>query len=151
MPGLWDPWAQGTTFVAQAPADHSEDGERILAFRSVDAAGNTEAAKRIKVRIDTTAPRVRVLAASARTGKRAVVKLRVQDQLTPDFRAKAWIEAAKGRVVHKATSPWTPRRSSNTWSFTCRLKRGAYTVFVLAGDRAGNWSEKPGSASFVVK
>jgi sugar lactone lactonase YvrE len=151
VPGLWDPWAQGTTFVAQAPADHSEDGDRVLEFRSVDSAGNIEKAKRIKVRIDTTAPRVRVQPATAQTGRRAVVKFRVQDQLSPDFRAKAWIEAAKGRIVHKATSPWTPRRSSNSWSFTCRLRRGAYTVFILAGDRAGNWSEKPGSASFVVK
>jgi hypothetical protein len=124
---------------------------RILEFRSADNAGNVEKPTRIRVRIDTRAPRVKVRPATAHPNARAAVKFQVLDQFTPDFRAKAWIEARKGRVVHKATSPWTPRRKTNTWSFACRLKPGAYTVFILAGDRAGNWSEKPGTASFVVR
>jgi hypothetical protein len=49
-------WTSGGSCTVPAPADHSGDGEHTVSYRSTDAAGNTEAAKSLTVRIDTTPP-----------------------------------------------------------------------------------------------
>ncbi|MDX6411825.1 MAG: large repetitive protein, partial [Gaiellaceae bacterium] len=49
-------WSTGNILIVGAPADHSNDGTHTLQYRSIDAAGNTEAEKTTTVRIDTTAP-----------------------------------------------------------------------------------------------
>jgi peptidoglycan/xylan/chitin deacetylase (PgdA/CDA1 family) len=49
-------WVQGTEVVVGAPVDHSNDGEHVLVYASVDNAGNREAEQQLTVKIDTTPP-----------------------------------------------------------------------------------------------
>lgn len=49
-------WAQAGTATIAAPADHSNDGVHTVLYRSVDNAGNAEAAKSCQVMIDTQPP-----------------------------------------------------------------------------------------------
>ena len=49
----------GTSVLVAAPADHSADGVRTIAYRSSDAAGNREADKTATVLVDTLAPATR--------------------------------------------------------------------------------------------
>jgi hypothetical protein len=53
-------------------------------------------------------------------------------------------------VVHKATSQWLKKQGTNGWGFTCNLRRGKYTLKIVAQDLAHNWST-PGSATLAVK
>jgi len=57
VPGAWQ---TGTAVVVPAPADHSMDGIVTVEFRSVDRVGNNGTIVAITVRIDTTAPELRI-------------------------------------------------------------------------------------------
>ena len=150
LSNVWGPWTTGTTYVVPAPADHSQDGDRMVQFRSVDAAGNVEASRRAEVRIDTRPPRVtKVDDAAARPGQRALVTFHVQDGWSPKIKVMAKI-LKRGVTVHKATSQWMKKKGTNAWAFTCDLKRGRYTISITAGDLAHNWSA-PGGATLVVR
>ena len=50
-------WRVGTEVRVLAPRDHSNDGEHVIAFYSVDNAQNQEALKTVTVKIDTRPPR----------------------------------------------------------------------------------------------
>lgn len=147
--GFWSAWTPGATYVVPAPADHSEDGARIVQYRSVDKAGNVEAAKRAKIRIDTRKPRITVNDAVAHRGKRALVTFHVKDAWSPKIKVVAKI-LRRTTVVHKATSQWLKKQGTNGWGFTCRLRRGKYRLSIVAQDLAHNWSA-PGRATLVVK
>jgi hypothetical protein len=149
LSNVWGPWTPGTTFVVPAPSDHSQDGDRMVQFRSVDVAGNIEAARRAEVRIDTRKPRVTVDDAVAHPGQRALVTFHVRDAWSPKVKVIAQI--LKGStVVHKATSKWLKKKGTSGWGFTCALRRGKYTLSITASDLAHNWSP-PGKARLVVK
>lgn len=47
-------WTTGTSVLIDAPAGHANDGAHSISYRSIDAAGNIEAAKSCTVKIDTT-------------------------------------------------------------------------------------------------
>ena len=153
---IWEPWArvEGGVFVVPASAEHADDGDRLLEYRSVDKAGIVEAAKQVTVLIDTRAPNVKVQPATATRNRRVVVKFRAQDQLSPDLRFEGSVfresedPAASTASVHYASSAWLPRKKLHTWSFTCRLEPGKYSVYVWARDRAGN--EGMGKAALAV-
>jgi hypothetical protein len=49
-------WIQGDSLTIVAPSDHSNDGSHAVLYRSVDTAGNAEAANSVTVNTDTTAP-----------------------------------------------------------------------------------------------
>ena len=51
-----DPWIGGNQVAVPATADHSNDGDHTILFRSRDFLGHVEAAKTVHVRIDTTPP-----------------------------------------------------------------------------------------------
>ena len=51
------PWKLGDQLTVKAPRDHSNDGEHVITFYSVDNALNQEAFKTATVRIDTRPPR----------------------------------------------------------------------------------------------
>ena len=148
---LWSDWVNGSTYVVPASADHSDDGDRSVEFRSVDAAGNMEKKHKVLVLIDTRAPKVTVRPTSATHGKTAKVTFRVVEQLSPKIRVKAEVLNAAGRVVHAAASQWLPRKGLNGWSFICRLPPGTYKTEISAFDLAGNVSDPPGRGTLVVK
>lgn len=50
-------WRIGDKVVVKAPKDHSNDGEHVVEFYSVDNALNAEAPRSVTVRIDTRPPR----------------------------------------------------------------------------------------------
>lgn len=149
LDGIWSAWTPGVSYVVPAPADHTEDGDRVVQFRSVDQAGNVETARRARIRIDTRAPRVTVDDAVARTGKRALVTFHVKDAWSPKIKVIARILRG-GTVVHRATSQWLKKQGTNGWGFTCDLPRGKYGLSIVAQDLAHNWSS-PGTATLVVK
>ena len=148
---LWGPWTKGPTYVVPASGDYSDDGDRTVQYRSVDLAGNVEKERQVTVLIDTRAPKVTVQPAAARHDKTAVIKFKVQDQLSPQFMVLAEVLDARGKVVHSATSKWLPRKPTNGWSFICRLRPGKYDTRITATDRAGNTSDKPGLGTLIVK
>jgi cell wall-associated NlpC family hydrolase len=49
-------WARGNSATIAAPSDHSNDGLHNVLYRSVDIAGNAEAANSATVKTDTSAP-----------------------------------------------------------------------------------------------
>lgn len=51
-------WRVGTEVLVCAPGDHSNDGEHLITFYSVDNASNQETPKSVMVKIDTRRPRV---------------------------------------------------------------------------------------------
>jgi len=67
-----DPWTGGNQLTLPAAADHSNDGDHAILYRSLDFLGHLEAAKTVHVRIDTTPPTT-TDDADARWHNRAVV------------------------------------------------------------------------------
>ena len=49
-------WQTGTAVTIDAPADHANDGEHTVLYRSTDAAGNQEQTESLQVGIDTLGP-----------------------------------------------------------------------------------------------
>ena len=49
-------WAQGDSVTITSPSDHSDDGSHTVLYRSLDTAGDAEAANSVTVKIDTAAP-----------------------------------------------------------------------------------------------
>jgi M6 family metalloprotease-like protein len=134
------PWTAGT--VVELPADrttHANDGVHTVDFGSIDNAGNVEAARRLKVRIDTTGPRARApLAASARRGATAKLAYSVGDALSPRADVTIKVRRLSGRVVRTLRAPGVTTGVRHTRSFACTLARGTYRFQVLAVDLAGN-------------
>lgn len=50
------PWVVGAQVVVKAPKDHSNDGEHVITYYSVDNALNQETPKTVTVKIDTRPP-----------------------------------------------------------------------------------------------
>jgi streptogramin lyase len=148
---LWGRWVQGSPYVVPASVDHSDDGDRTVQYRSVDLAGNVEKEKQVTVFIDTRAPKVTaVLPATARHDKTAVIKFKVQEQLSPTLKVHAEVLDVRG-IVHTATTKSLPRKPVNSWSFTCRLRPGRYTTRITVTDLAGNLCDLPGQGTLLVK
>ncbi len=55
----------GTAVTVAAPADHSDDGDHTITYRSTDAAGNVEADRTATVHIDTIGPTVVITSSPA--------------------------------------------------------------------------------------
>jgi hypothetical protein len=147
---LWSAWVRGSTYLVPASADHSDDGDRSVEFRSADLAGNVEKKRKVVVRIDTTPPRVRVFPATVTSGRKGKVTFRVTDQLSPEVRVQLQVENANGDSLYQTTSTWLKRQAKNSWTFTCRLRPGVYDLLVAAEDVAGNLGSA-GQAKLTVK
>src|SRR5665811_1703493 len=77
----------GASVDIPAPADHSFDGVHTLSYYSADAAGNSEVAHTIEVRVDTTGPSTSVRAAVGYKGRAIRLRYSVGDRLSPDAAA----------------------------------------------------------------
>jgi DNA-binding beta-propeller fold protein YncE len=163
---VWGPWLRAfepgkeSELIVPASSDHSDDGEHLIEYRSVDLAGNVEKAKQVKVLIDTGKPQVTLrptataqpgeVLITATASKKAVVKFTVQDRLSPEIRYVGYVLDRRGvRAVRSAASGWLPLEGVHSWRFMCRLKPGTYRIEIRAVDRAENVGVS--EAAFVVK
>ena len=137
-------WQAGTTVKIPAPADHSNDGEHSVYYRSTDNAGNAEQLEILGVGIDTLGPTCSVYKPSTvNAGGRGILYFKVQDATSGVAHATITARDRRGRAVlhirlgrgHWGMSP-APRYY--WWRFSCKLKPGAYRLEVRAVDAAGN-------------
>ena len=99
-------WVRGTTREVTGDAAHT------LAFRAVDDAGNTEATRRVTVRVDAGRPAPLALGdATARQGRRATLRYRIND-VTP--RATCRIRIYRGTRTVKTLKPGLVRTNQTT-------------------------------------
>ncbi len=144
-------WTSGTRCVVAAPSNHSRDGRHTVTYRSTDAAGNTEAAKGVTVKIDTLGPVTAARAASGRRARAIELRYRVTDRLSPGATAIRIVVKNRRNVTVKTLRPtakntgvwyamrWTPKAT------------GTYRYYVHAKDLAGNAQSSVGSAKVVVR
>jgi subtilisin family serine protease len=142
--GAWTAYA--------GPITIRSEGETLLSYRSVDNAGNTEAAKSATVRIDKTGPITRATKKlTVKRKKKAVFRFRVNDRTA---QAKVVIKIYKGKKLKKQLKGvgWkaTNRVQKYTWR-KCTLKKGTYIWKVYATDQAGNVQRKMVTKKLVVK
>ncbi len=117
----YGPWTQGVSAQVAAPADGSGDGTHSVRFYSIDGAGNTEAARQVSVRIDTTAPVTKPGALSA-DGSTVVIPLSATD-------------------AHSGVASTSWRVDAGAWTSGTVASASADTTHVVqyrSVDRAGN-------------
>jgi len=137
-------WQPGTDITIEAPADHANDGDHAILYRSTDNAGNVEATETRSVGIDTlgpacSAPRKSVVNA----GRQGILYFKASDATSGVARATISVLNAKDRVVERFVERrgnWgeDPAPAFYWLRFNCKLKPGAYRIQVRAVDAAGN-------------
>ena len=151
-------WTAGTSVLVAAPADHSGDKVHTVSYRSRDAAGNVEAVKSCKVRIDTRRPTPEApYRAYARRGGTAILKYRVTDPIPNGGTAKVTIRIwnRAGKLVR--TLPAAVKRVNTKGALTATFrvpltwKAGTYTFYVRATDAAGNSQLRVARNTLVVR
>ena len=144
-------WTSGKEFSIVALANHSGDGTYTVHYRSADALGNAEVAKTCQFKIDTTPPVTKALAkVTVTSGRRATLRLRVNDALSP--KATVIVKVFRGKVLKDVFK--LGLRSTNAavrYSRLCKLARGSYTWKVYAADLAGNKQSKIGYQTLIVR
>ena len=139
---------RGTSIPLPAPADHSADKLHTILYRSADTAGNVEAAKTLKVGIDTRKPTTKApSAATARRGSSATLKYRVVEVGANGGTATVTIKVRNraGTVVKTLKPVVKPVNATLPWTFTVprTWRTGTYHFYVYATDRAGNTQATP--------
>ena len=136
-------WTKGNLVTVPAPADHSGDGLRTVAYRSADKAGNVEVAQSCQVKIDTTPPIVRAQhLGCVRFRKVVVVHFSVSDTLSPTATVRITLTPL-GHLWHSQPSiVWSGTvpadGSQQKASLAGRLRGGRYGCTISATDLAGN-------------
>ncbi len=149
-------WRTGTSVAVDAPADHANDGQHTILYRSLDNAGNQEQTESLVVGIDTLGPACTATRASVvDTGKSGILYFKAADATSGVAQATISIVDSRGRVVRKiverATDWGAPLQLPYYWlSFDCTLKPGTYRVEVRATDQAGNRQIEVGRNSLRV-
>jgi photosystem II stability/assembly factor-like uncharacterized protein len=138
-------WQSGTTVSIDAPADHGNDGEHTVLYRSSDTAGNQEQTESLMVGIDTLGPACSVpRKAVVDTGKTGTLYFMAEDATSDVARATVSIVGRHGQTLRRFVELpglwWT---YFTPWPyyylrFHCALKLGTYHVEVRATDQAGN-------------
>jgi hypothetical protein len=148
------PETQGTSVTIPAPLDHTMDGVHTVTYHSLDRAGNVEATKSFKVRVDTRRPSTRApYRASVIRFATAKLRCKVADRRPSAVYASAQIVVKKlnGRVVFCKSYARVRTNVLVTLKFRCRLARGTYRFFVLAKDAAGNRQSRVGYNRLTVR
>jgi photosystem II stability/assembly factor-like uncharacterized protein len=137
-------WQTGSTVTVPAPADHANDGDHLVYYRSRDNAGNAELTEITGVGIDTLGPACSVYRTSTvNSGDRGILYFTAFDGTSGVRRASITATDARGRTVlriglHRGNWDSMPSPSYFWWPFTCKLAPGTYRLQVRAVDVAGN-------------
>lgn len=137
-------WQTGTTVTVPAPADHANDGDHLVSYRSRDNAGNVEQTELMDVGIDTLGPACSVYRTSTlNSGGRGILYFTAFDGTSGVRRASITATDARGRTVlriklHRGNWESSPSPSYFWWPFSCKLAPGTYRLQVRAVDMAGN-------------
>jgi hypothetical protein len=140
-------WSTGTEVVFGAPLDHVGDGRHWLTYRSVDAAGNVESARRCEVLVDTVEPETGLRAARhVRRGERRVVQVVFRDELSPYGRVTLLLGKWHGNDFRTVKSMRVGLVKRDRWTdvrVRFNVPPGTYSLIATAKDLAGNeggWS-----------
>ena len=138
----------GTSIPLPAPADHSGDRLHTILYRSADADGNVEAAKTLKVGIDTRKPTTKAPTPPRRdVATSATLKYRVVEVGANGGTATVTIKVKnRAGTVVKTLRPVVKKVNTTLpWTFTVprTWRTGTYHFFVYATDRAGNAQATP--------
>jgi photosystem II stability/assembly factor-like uncharacterized protein len=136
-------WQSGTSVSIDAPADHGNDGEHTILYRSSDTAGNQEQTESLVVGIDTLGPACSVpRKAVVDSGKTGTLYFMAEDATSDVARATVSIIGYHGKMLRRFVE------LPGMWDFGyvpyyylrfhCTLKPGTYHVMVQATDAAGN-------------
>jgi hypothetical protein len=146
-------WTKASSVAIPAPADHTGDGTHTVLYRSVDSAGNVEAAQDRTVNIDTRPPRpVARWAASVKSGHTTSLRYYVNDPRpgSPTATVTIRIRTSAGHLVRKLVESGVAVDTRLVATFVCRLKQGQYRFCVYATDAAGNSQSKVASKRLTV-
>jgi M6 family metalloprotease-like protein len=147
------PWTADSHVVLPAdPATHDGDGVHVVAYRSTANAGNTEAPRKVTVRIDTAGPTCMApRAAAARRGGIAKLTYSVADKLSPRVNVTIRVRRPDGAVVRTLKAAGVTTGVRHVKSFACTIPRGSYRFQVTATDLAGNRQTKMGWNTLRVR
>ena len=137
-------WETGSTINVAAPADHSNDGEHTLYYRSFDNAGNAEQTEIMGVGIDTLGPACSIYKTSTvDSGGAGDLYFTAFDSNSGVKHATITATDDRGRTVlrirlHRGHWEASPSPAYFWWPFKCKLQPGTYHLQVRAVDNAGN-------------
>ena len=149
-------WQTGTSVAIDAPADHANDGDHTILYRSTNGAGIEEQTESISVGVDTLGPACSVPRRSvADAGKTGTLYFNANDALSSVAQVTVSVVDHRGRVLRR----FVERASGGDYGghlpyeylrFKCALKPGSYRVVVRATDTAGNPQCLIGRGTFKV-
>jgi hypothetical protein len=151
--GTTGEYSVGNEVVIPAPANHANDGMKVVQFFSIDRVLNwEEPVKHVDVGIDTRPPTTSVSAGTARSGGKLSPRYYVYDALSPTARdAVLQIVNSRGAVVQRFL---LGRPTTRTWhkagGLTVTVSPGTYRMRVLAHDLAGNAQSSTKSGLLTV-
>ena len=145
------PWRAGTAATVKAPRDHSWDGVHTVYYRAADNAGNVEATKSMKVRIDTKGPGCSATAAAgAIQGSRATLHYRVNEARSPKADVTIKVRTLSGKLVKSYHIGWRDTDEALTCRIICSFSPKTYRYLVYARDLAGNTQSHIGANTLTV-
>jgi C1A family cysteine protease len=147
-------WQMGTGVTVAAPASHANDGPHTILYRSVDAAGNTEAANSCVVSIDTRRPTPATPhPVWAVHGRAAALPFQINDVRPGSINATATVKirTLSGKVLKTIVLTKQLMNRMLSCRFTCSLPVGTYRFIVYVTDAAGNVQTAPAANLLHVR
>jgi hypothetical protein len=137
--------------TASSAVEIDRDAESAAVSGSVITYWERGASARMGAIINPKPPVSKALAAaSVKSGKKATLKFRVDDQLW-SATVKIVIKNAKGKTVKTIALGKRPANVAGAASFACKLPKGKYKFFVSATDILGLSVAKPASNTLTVR
>jgi len=150
----WQPFANHSDLVVDAPADHSGDGPHTFQIRAVDQLGNQRDDAERLVAIDTRKPKAAAgYVAKARSRGIGAVRFKISDAkpCSGQCRAIINITTLRGKKLgYLAPDVWFATGRYVTVKFACPLKAGKYKFLIKGTDGAGNATAKSAWNYLVV-
>jgi hypothetical protein len=145
-----DTTVPGALALVNVPA--LPNGPRLITCYATDLAANSCEERVLSFTIDTRGPTTRALArASVRRGRRATLRYRVDDALSPTARVTIRVKTRSGRTVKTLKAVTRKTNVATSSRFTCKLAKGSYRFHVYATDLAGNRQVRKGYGTLRVR